>query len=51
MSEAAANLLINMGIIRGGGDARHNPYLAKSGILLKLSTMDTTPVTNAGRTP
>jgi hypothetical protein len=51
MSEAAANLLIKTGIIHVDGDARHNPYLAKSGILLKLSTMDTTPVTNAGRTP
>lgn len=32
MSEAAANLLIQMGIIQGGGDARHNPHLAKMGI-------------------
>lgn len=32
MSEAAANLLIGMNIIQGGGDARHNPYLKKSGM-------------------
>jgi hypothetical protein len=31
MSEAAANLLIEMGIIKGGGDAKHNPYLVKMG--------------------
>jgi hypothetical protein len=51
VSEAAANLLIKTGIIHGGGDARHNPYLAKSGILLRLSTMDTTPPINAGLNP
>jgi hypothetical protein len=32
MSEAAANMLIRMGIIKGGGTAKHNPYLEKSGV-------------------
>jgi len=32
MSEATANLLIEMGIIRGGGSAKNNPYLKKAGL-------------------
>jgi hypothetical protein len=32
MSEAAANLLIEMGLIGGGGTAAHNPRLRKMGI-------------------
>lgn len=51
MSEAAADLLVQTGIIHSGGDTRLNPSLAKSGTLLKLSTMNTTPPINAGRNP
>jgi hypothetical protein len=32
MSEATANLLIQMGIIQGGGTAASNPYLKKAGM-------------------
>jgi hypothetical protein len=32
MSEATANLLIEMGIIHGGGSAKNNPFLKKAGM-------------------
>jgi hypothetical protein len=32
MSDAAANLLMQMGILHGGADIKHNPYVTKSGI-------------------
>jgi hypothetical protein len=32
MSDAAANLLMQMGILHGGADVKHNPYVTKSGI-------------------
>ncbi len=54
MSEAGANLLIQMDVIKGGGDAKHNPYLKKSGMgqfLMTPGAMDEGAEQEAAKEP